>query len=484
MKNKHTENSLSNNKLLEPPSHLYRFRKLCHVFDKKELENQEIYFSTPEKLNDPLEGSIDLFWRGDEIAWKGFFKHYIVVLMQWEIFEIVVGNSSNTVLSTDQLWHNVHQLPTQKYKDKVFSIYSKFFSHPNIKELISVLGNMNRNIKKLELQFYLITTLRFILDLISVSNGFKDNYNDKVIKILTPSFFNNMKKRENEELIKFVFDIGSSFLDEEQVALYAALEHYDITQKHKTKINSIMRINNYFSVLESLVLPYWCTSSFTQHCNNASLWGHYSDGHKGICLKFKTQKNGNEDIGIPVTNSVYFENQTESVISFTKILYQTKYPEYDFFRLIAKLNSSSLIDYFSDEEGNKSLSTNFIENETLWREYYWKEFHKKISIKSKEWEYEKEYRLMMSSFLSDIQNKNNRKFKYNFSSLEGIIFGIKTPSEDKLEIIKIIYDKCKRKSRTDFKFYQAYYDSNTGRIENKEMEELNSRIFSDIKNKI
>jgi len=38
-------------------SHLYRFRRADAVLDKyEELSRQEIYFSPPEELNDPMEG--------------------------------------------------------------------------------------------------------------------------------------------------------------------------------------------------------------------------------------------------------------------------------------------------------------------------------------------------------------------------------------------------------------------------------------------
>jgi hypothetical protein len=47
---------------------LYRFRKTDKLLGEfQELENQEIYFASPEQLNDPLEGFKDLYWKGDDI---------------------------------------------------------------------------------------------------------------------------------------------------------------------------------------------------------------------------------------------------------------------------------------------------------------------------------------------------------------------------------------------------------------------------------
>jgi hypothetical protein len=59
--------------------YFYRYRPIKAVLDEfHELENQEIYFSTTDEFNDPMEGFKDLFWRGDEIVWRNFLKHYIL----------------------------------------------------------------------------------------------------------------------------------------------------------------------------------------------------------------------------------------------------------------------------------------------------------------------------------------------------------------------------------------------------------------------
>ena len=60
---------------------LYRFRRTEQLLGKdKELERQEIYFPSPEELNDPVEGFKDMFWLGDEIVWKNLIKHYLLCL--------------------------------------------------------------------------------------------------------------------------------------------------------------------------------------------------------------------------------------------------------------------------------------------------------------------------------------------------------------------------------------------------------------------
>ena len=63
--------------------YLFRFRSIHALLDgHHELENQEIYFSPPEQLNDPLEGFKAIFWQGDAIVWTNLLRHYLLCLMQ------------------------------------------------------------------------------------------------------------------------------------------------------------------------------------------------------------------------------------------------------------------------------------------------------------------------------------------------------------------------------------------------------------------
>src|ERR1700677_2508651 len=73
-------------------SHLYRFRPISAVLDKyAELAKQEIYFSPPEELNDPMEGYKDVFWLGDRIVWRNLLRHYLLCLLQTASLCVVAG---------------------------------------------------------------------------------------------------------------------------------------------------------------------------------------------------------------------------------------------------------------------------------------------------------------------------------------------------------------------------------------------------------
>jgi len=76
----------------EPVTFLYRYRPASAVLEEfGELEHEEIYFSTTEELNDPMEGFKDLFWSGDEIVWRSLLKHYVFCLLEMTYHAFVMG---------------------------------------------------------------------------------------------------------------------------------------------------------------------------------------------------------------------------------------------------------------------------------------------------------------------------------------------------------------------------------------------------------
>ena len=174
------------------------------------------------------------------------------------------------------------------------------------------------------------------------------------------------------------------------------------------------------------------------------------------------------------TETVWSDSQRP----FSKVDYESKAPSIDFFRSIGRLPYPALIkNWYTDENGGKSIcATGVLDNEIKWRNAYWERFSKACSIKLKEWEYEKEQRLTLSGMMLDYSNKEDRKLKFKFSSLDGIVFGMRTPIEKRIEIAKIVEKKCIEEKRTDFKFYESSYDHRTGKIQIHEMNAITFKL--------
>ena len=150
------------------------------------------------------------------------------------------------------------------------------------------------------------------------------------------------------------------------------------------------------------------------------------------------------------------------------VSYSHKPAEVDFFANIGMLPLPAIMKlWYTDEAGNVSICASHLSTEKdlePWYENHWRDYGHDITLKSKDWEYEAECRLVLHGLIDDSLDKRRRTLTYDFASLSGIIFGIRTSDEDKVKIIEIIHRKCLENKRTDFKFFQAYYCPEHGDI--------------------
>ncbi len=108
--------------------HLFRFRSIHAVLDGfHELENQEIYFSEINELNDPLEGFKNIYWEGDAIVWKNFFRHYILNLLQAIISIYSDEKNFNASILKNFVFTTDEDLDGTKLKDIYKDICENFF---------------------------------------------------------------------------------------------------------------------------------------------------------------------------------------------------------------------------------------------------------------------------------------------------------------------------------------------------------------------
>jgi hypothetical protein len=101
-------------------------------------------------------------------------------------------------------------------------------------------------------------------------------------------------------------------------------------------------------------------------------------------------------------------------------------------------------------------------SDAAWRAAYWRSFYRVATTKLEDWKHEAEFRIVMSDMLGLRQDKASAKVTYDFASLVGIVFGMRTPDNDKVAIIKQVRSMCERAKRTDFAFHQMKYDGANG----------------------
>lgn len=464
---------------------MYRFRKTKYLLDEKyeELNNQEIYFASPEELNDPMEGVKDIFWQGDEVLWRNFIRHYLVCLEHVISMWNVVGEEKEINKDFIPVFKSSVEFSSVKHKERFIRIEDYFFSNKIIKNMPSFLAHKNRKIRYKELLKYLKVIHKFAFDSINFVNsnyGYMDRINifknildqDSTVKQLESG--KNKEDCMNDEEFIFEDEIERLFKSLNKIDPQRAfLNSYDNEREQiisNEKFIIIQFPEAYLSRIEELTSPKWYAACFMKECTSLSSWGTYGDNHKGICLKFKTKaKDNNKSQFLKLRGII--GNGARSIIGdneykLVKMNYDHILNEIDFFKSLGRLSFPKFNEqWYTNEKGEISSTIYNTGFDQEWLRCYMEDFHKSITLKSREYSYESEYRIILDEIFNDYRCKEDRKLKYDFDDLEGIIFGIKTSSLDKEKIINIIKKKCQESGRKHFDFYEAEYSHESGKIE-------------------
>ncbi|XDZ50228.1 DUF2971 domain-containing protein [Neisseriaceae bacterium CLB008] len=449
----------------------YRFRSIDNLFGEyKELERQSIFFAAPDSLNDPMEGFRDIYWKGDYIIWRNLFRHYFRCLEDYFIKvvlyseTILTGNDINVFLGMQD-----DDFQTTKHAESFKKISETFLNNEYIDTLIQKIASRSTVIRKSELLLYINTINSYAVGVLeSHFNGGDSSKIEASLKgiqhILDGKFFENFEAMiDSEESFKLSSPKmlqGYMFLSEQQ-----ALMHKYNLLKNNLSIRSYMLLDFpklYVEQIQKLMYPDWYTACFMTECANSSIWAHYAKNHTGVCLVYEAQ-DGQD--GSSLLSLRWKENPDQRVnyaerssFQFRPIDYVDGAGEIDFFRSLGRLPYPGLLStwYFSNDE--ESICANAILNdEDAWRDTYWASFYRDIVKKTKDWAYENEHRLILTSMFRDLSSPEDRTLTYEFQDLHGLIFGINTSTEDKIKVVKCIEKKCIEHSRKEFEFYQAYY---------------------------
>lgn len=466
----------------------YRLRSASNLLDGyNELEEQTIYFTPPDQLNDPMEGYRDILWSGDLIAWKNLFSHYVFCLERLSSLLLISGEDYKMDAGDIPVFGSVDDLPTDIYKSLFSKIKDRFLSDKDVSALIFSISKRSTPVRREELGFYCdcihLPALKMIFD-VYIEEGLSQESNridDKVFSgikdVVSRDFVGQLDKMisnsdADEVLVNELFKAKTHIKQQS----YLIHKNSGAISNSKPNKNLVMLefSSCYLERLEEITFPRWYTSCFMSECKNSSVWGHYGNNHTGMCLIFDSEiVNGKSRIKL---NGITGWGGSGPILGkkdmeFHPIDYKNGFGEIDFFTSIGSLPVPVLNKmWYMDDKGNTSVCAHKMNvDEDAWRSNYWSSFIRGLTVKSKDWEYENEHRLILHSSFIDLSEKSSRKLTYDFSSLKGIIFGIKTKEEDKIKAIKIIKEKCKKHYRGDFKFYQAYYSANEGCIKSVEM---------------
>lgn len=470
--------------------YLYRFKSARNLLEQYgELEKQIIHFSPREDLNDPLEGHMSLYWKGDRIAWKGLFKNYINCLEH--SFSMYRLGARKEQLHEMSIFFDYSTLPSKEYQNLINEITTEFIKLPFIERIITILGDKGIMVSKNELKFFLYTIHIEGLNIIMKHHSIYGLMENKEIIHLNNYRLNSenfkkfiddyMKIRNNEkENSKELFKVWNDMNEEMQLHEKVLVDVID----EKQKVDRYYLLSEfpgaYLQQIEKLIHPSCYMACFSKDFSNTSMWGNYADKHKGICMIFKLNKyDNNYYTPIEQTYSYSSNSITKKFINakLEKVIYGGEYLNINFFEMLGRLNKIQLEYWFKDGEQESYIIKDIMDDKDNWRKTYWRYFNNRYNTKTKEWDFEKEYRLCIEDTFEDYSSNESRNLKYPFDSLEGIIFGIETTHEDKVKILSILSEKCVINKKKDFKIYQAYFDEDTKTIKLNELKSIEKNVI-------
>ena len=458
---------------------LYRFRSIEYLLgdEYQELEKQTIYFASPDELNDPMEGFRDIVWDGDKIVWTNFFRNYIYCLHASDIVLRITDVSEGLNVDNIPIPLRWNQPVTLEIEHMFDEVWRRLLYLPELEEIIEALSSTNRQIRYDELELY-FRIIQFVHSVqVEQSNLTRSLIPEPERHQRTTKLSNDIQQTLRSVLSLIAKPRNSASEEvinagfrQQAAAYYSQKIHQLLESPSPTGRPDIFHQlffdfpKKYLDEVENLLWPKWYAACFAKDYYNSSVWGHYGDKHRGACLIFESIEAGESTI-----LKLYHEaGEGLETKPFYEIDYADKPGEVDFFRSIGQLTGDELKKlWYTDDEGNESECGDHLQSDGAtfnWQEGYWDRFYRDITAKTKDWEYEQEYRLILVDMLDKYEDKESRKLIYNFSSLKGIIFGIRTSDEDKLKVIKTLVYKCEENDRTDFKFYQAYYSPEDRRI--------------------
>lgn len=449
---------------------LYHYRSIETAL--KELENGTFRFSSREEVNDPIEGYLRVYWRGDKAAWEGLFRNYICSLMN-AIVAYRIG-ADNDILHHRTLISDLNWF-YEKPIGRIFKDMSRVFLQEDcVQDIASYYGDNTLFVYEKELKFILslihIRAYELCLKYAGENNILSK---DEAERIMPPhikeisSPFQILKERPidntGREQLFTIFGVVFEDSREYQYArhaikdglvLYGEKTDTDLQKKDHRNEQDLMHrdwlsisvdfYKAYINQLKEMVYPEGFFVCFSAEKDNSSMWGNYADGHKGVCLVYETDYRRSK------------ESKNALLPQPRKVVYGGEPLERNFFETFGRLTRPQIELWLTGKDGISRCMSSFSDEET-WRNNYWAVFNQIYLRKTKEWQHENEYRMVIDNSFYNYLTPESRMLPYDYRMLKGVVFGIRTSENDKKRVLEALITK--KDKLHDFVFYQSEFDS-------------------------
>ena len=406
-----------------PVDEIYRFRSVDRLLgDCAELVSQTIYFAESSKLNDPMEAIRGFEWRGDTIAWRNLFRHYLNCLHH--IYLLLRLSEPNQRVGAPDIPINMRwdDPPSQEYADLLNEIWRDLNEQGDLAGIASRLGGLGRAARSDELEFYLSCIHAHAVAAIRRSHlehGLQEpGPADLDLSSALPSSLRALlalleQCTDEEELVRERFEVRQLMARLRIEAKMTVVRPCtSVTERNRQFLLTDFP-HEYVQQLSLAVGPRWHAACFTESYSNSTQWAHYADGHSGVCLVFAVDNDTSGLLltlyegadGVPCDEPTIRRPHDARQFHFEKVQYVKSLDPVEFFARISRLpEASARAIWYTDDHGNTSpVAVHMAPHADIddWRDALWSEYRRDACTKTKEWKHEKEHRLVKYSLTDD-----------------------------------------------------------------------------------
>ena len=446
---------------------LYRYRPIQSAL--AELEDGSFYFAERTELNDPIEGYAKIFFQGDRPAWQGLLKNFVCslfyALQTHLLMERNVDGSREDFLQNLQnrvVLINLQHFDGSPLKKIFARLSEKFLRCDDVQRLVEFYGGAQIKCFGKETEF----VLRAVTDaachlcvekcksLDLIADDFDANFFDVAYELS----FEELKNLSDEDRRRRVDEIENLNCDVMESGLLALkLNPRNLRDSNRELKQQLLQLKIFFprmyvEQLKDMMYPDGYVVCFSRTPTDSAMWGNYADNHCGICFVYETEHvDGHE-----------FINFAARPLEVEPIKYGAQIIERNFFDALKHLIFLQAEDWLTGADGVKSCKLADQDAPDEYDDAYREKFHRKLPA----WRHEQEYRIFLPDKFHRYGDKFSRRLKYDPHELTGIVFGLRTSLDDKLELIQRLIRL--RKSVSDFEFFQAEFDDETQSISVRE----------------
>lgn len=446
---------------------LYRYRPIQSAL--AELEDGSFYFADRRELNDPIEGYVKIFFQGDKPAWQGLLKNFVCSLFYALQTKLLMTRHFGGVGENflHDLRSRVAPINLQHFDrsplSKIFSELSeKFLREREVQRLAEFYGDARIKCCGKEPEFVLRAVnddaCRLCVQKCKSLGLIADDFDENFFDVAYELSFDELKNFSDAQRRRYVDEVENLNCDVMEAGLMSLkLNPRNLRDSSRELKQHLLRLKFFFprlyvEQLKEMMYPDGYVVCFSRTPADSAMWGNYADNHRGVCFVYETENfDGHECI-----------NFAAKFLPIEPIKYDERTIERNFFDALNHLNFLRAEDWLTGADGAKSFKLDEQSAEDEYYDVYREKFYRKLPA----WRHEQEYRIFLPDEFRRYEEKLARKLKYDSHALKGMVFGLLTSLDDKIELIQRLVRL--RKSVRDFEFFQAEFDDETQQISVRE----------------